>query len=163
MALSDHTIPIIASINDAPSNDGDATHPNESLLCANYNALINEVQSELDEKLNLNGSNILSGRYVQSPQIIPFISSLNLDLSLSNSFHILSISGDLAINAPTNGINNQEYELILISDNVAGHEITFNTIFSPSDQIIMLADEIIFLNIKFINSKHYVFRNGGTV
>lgn len=46
MTLSDRKIPILTGINDVPSSTGQPNHPNDSLLCSNYNALIdNELTS----------------------------------------------------------------------------------------------------------------------
>lgn len=43
MVLQDRKIPILAGINDVPSTDGQPNHPNDSLLCEKYNALIDEL------------------------------------------------------------------------------------------------------------------------
>lgn len=48
MVLSDHKIPILTGINDVPSTEGQPNHPNDSLLCAKYNALIDDIPTEVE-------------------------------------------------------------------------------------------------------------------
>mgnify|MGYP001063546238 CR=1 FL=1 len=45
--LQPRKIPILTGVNDIPSLEGQPNHPNDSLLCANYNALIDDVETEL--------------------------------------------------------------------------------------------------------------------
>lgn len=40
MALTDRKMPIITDVNDTPSVEGDPSHPNGSLMCSQFNALI---------------------------------------------------------------------------------------------------------------------------
>ncbi|WP_324281566.1 hypothetical protein VKI22_10450 [Cyanobacterium aponinum UTEX 3221] len=47
MALTDHKIPILTGINDVPSTEGQPNHPNDSLLCNKYNALIDNIPTEV--------------------------------------------------------------------------------------------------------------------
>lgn len=47
MALTQHKIPIITGVNDLPSSEGDAHHPNEALLCKAHNDLIDDIPSEI--------------------------------------------------------------------------------------------------------------------
>lgn len=48
MALIDRKIPIITDVNDVPSIEGDEKHPNASLLCKNYNDLIDNELTALN-------------------------------------------------------------------------------------------------------------------
>lgn len=52
MALSDHKIPILTGINDVPSTTGQPNHPNASLLCKQYNDLIDNELQGIPPKIN---------------------------------------------------------------------------------------------------------------
>lgn len=54
MALIDHKIPILAGINDIPSITGDTAHPNASLLCSKFNALIEDIAPSTIETTSYN-------------------------------------------------------------------------------------------------------------
>ena len=45
--LQPRKIPILTGINDVPATVGQPNYPNDSLLCANYNDLIDDVETEL--------------------------------------------------------------------------------------------------------------------
>lgn len=47
MTITQHKIPIVANKNDVPSQLGDSNHPNDSLLCAKYNNLIDDLDAKL--------------------------------------------------------------------------------------------------------------------
>ena len=51
MALTDRKIPIITGINDTPSTTGQPKHPNASLLCKNYNDLIDNELTALQQSV----------------------------------------------------------------------------------------------------------------
>lgn len=53
MSLSDRKIPILPTINDTPSVTGQVNHPNASLLCKNYNDLIDNELNGLSDTINL--------------------------------------------------------------------------------------------------------------
>lgn len=53
MGLSDRKIPILPTINDTPSVDGQEHHPNSALLCKNYNDLIDNELNGLSDTINL--------------------------------------------------------------------------------------------------------------
>lgn len=64
--LQARKIPVLTGINDIPSSLGQANHPNDSLLCKNYNDLIDDLESALsaiesDNKLNSDG--YIEGNY----------------------------------------------------------------------------------------------------
>lgn len=52
MALIDRKIPIITGINDTPSTNGQPNHPNASLLCKQYNDLIDNELTALSDAVS---------------------------------------------------------------------------------------------------------------
>lgn len=52
MTLIERKVPIITGINDVPSVNGDESHPNASLLCQNYNALIDNELTAINNALS---------------------------------------------------------------------------------------------------------------
>lgn len=52
MSLLIRKIPILPTINDVPSTTGEANHPNASLLCAKYNALIDNELTAISNIVN---------------------------------------------------------------------------------------------------------------
>lgn len=51
MALADRKMPIVTGINDIPSTTGDPSHPNGSLMCSKFNALIDNELTDLENSL----------------------------------------------------------------------------------------------------------------
>ena len=51
MALVDRKMPIVTGINDIPSTTGDPSHPNGSLMCSKFNALIDNELTNLESAL----------------------------------------------------------------------------------------------------------------
>jgi hypothetical protein len=52
MTLSQRKIPILTGVNDVPSSTGQANHPNASLLCKNYNDLIDNELTAINNVLS---------------------------------------------------------------------------------------------------------------
>jgi hypothetical protein len=61
MALIDRKIPIITDVNDVPSIEGDPKHPNASLLCKNYNDLIDNELTALNGSIPATTTDLTEG------------------------------------------------------------------------------------------------------
>lgn len=53
MSLTERKVPILPTINDVPSVSGQEHHPNSALLCASYNALIDNELSNFETNITL--------------------------------------------------------------------------------------------------------------
>jgi len=56
MSLLDRKIPIINGVNNNPSSIGQAKHPNASLLCEQYNLLIDEIPATIRQAISITGN-----------------------------------------------------------------------------------------------------------
>jgi hypothetical protein len=84
--LQHRKIPIITSINDIPSTPGEPNHPNDSLLCAYYNSLIDDVENELVTLYNQLSSN-------NNPlSFTPYYTNLTVDYNYYNGRVVNNIS-----------------------------------------------------------------------
>lgn len=130
MALSDRKIPILTGINDVPSTEGGANHPNDSLLCANYNALIDDLSSEIT---------------TQARQAISATGDATYD-SATGVINVVSSSGV----AKTELVDNLYIDLLASVD---GDGLSDTT---PFNSVASLIDK---LNNSFITGEVYVYIN----
>lgn len=88
MTLAQRKIAIVPTINDTPSINGQAHHPNSSLLCKNYNDLIDNELTNLNNTVVTNTGTIttLSGN----------VATHSTQISVLDS-HIVAVEGDLGL------------------------------------------------------------------
>lgn len=98
MALTDRKIPIITGVNDVPSETGGASHPNASLLCKQYNDLIDNELNELGDYKDFTGDTTLiysSINYIDVVSKVELLEALN-DLPSKVVGATIQVQNDLA-------------------------------------------------------------------
>lgn len=121
MVLSQRKIPIITGINDVPSASGQANHPNASLLCQSYNALIDNELTDINNTLN----SILSSN---KPEAIN--SEYYLDTSIPSNGDGTEANPFNSVAALVNELNSKTYTnrriLVLIAGDTDLGNFTLN-------------------------------------